>query len=240
MSLLTPSRRRDAEILDDPDADPALALRSLRDVALANAFFGGKRAVVREVGVTIASLPRGSRCSLLDVGTGIGDIPRAAQRQGARRGIAVETIGLELSVAIAQASAARCTHAVAADALALPFASGSIDIVTCSQVLHHFDGAPAAQLLRECTRVARLAVIIGDLRRSWIAIAGLWAGSYLLGFHPVSRHDGIVSIRRGYTLDELQALVQSSTGCEPHTHGGLGFRVVARWSPRSSFTGHTG
>jgi SAM-dependent methyltransferase len=240
MSLLTPSRRRDAEILDDPDADPALALRSLRDVARANALFGGRRAVVREVAAALATVPPGSSCTLLDVGTGIGDIPRAAQRLGATRGVTVQTIGLELSVTIAQAATSRCSHAVAADALALPFATASVDLVTCSQVLHHFDGEAAAQLLRECTRVARHAVIIGDLRRSWVAIAGLWAGSYLLGFHPVSRHDGIVSIRRGYTLEELRALVQSSTGCHPRTHGGLGFRVVARWAPPSLSTGHAG
>ena len=172
----------------------------------------------------------------LDVGTGLGDIPRAAQRAGAPRGVTVHTIGLELAVPIARAAATRCTHAVAADALALPFATASIDVVTCSQVLHHFDGEAAEQLLRECTRVARHAVIIGDLRRSWIAIAGLWAGSYLLGFHPVSRHDGIVSIRRGYTVDELRALVQSATGCTPRTRGGLGFRVVARWAPTASAT----
>lgn len=231
MSLLTPARRRDAEILDDPDADPALALRSLRDVALANAFFGGRRAVVHEVRTVLAPLARGTTCTLLDVGTGLGDIPRAAQRVGNARGVTVRTIGVELAVPIAHAAAARCSHAVAADAQALPFATASIDVVTCSQVLHHFDGDAAEQLLRECTRVARHAVIIGDLRRSWLAIAGLWAGSYLLGFHPVSRHDGIVSIRRGYTVQELRALVQSATGCTPHTRGGLGFRVVARWTP---------
>ena len=240
MSLLTPARRRDEEILDDPEADPALALRSLRDVALANTFFGGRRAVLHELRAVLDHVGRGASCTLLDVGTGLGDIPRAAQRLGARRGIAVQTIGLELSVSLARAAATRCTLAVAADALALPFATTSVDVVTCSQVLHHFDDEPAARLLRECTRVARQAVIVGDLRRSWVAIAGLWAGSYLLGFHPVSRHDGIVSIRRGYTLDELRRLVQSSTGCAPHARGGLGFRVVARWAPRASFTEHTG
>ena len=60
-----------------------------------------------------------------------------------------------------------------ADAMALPFPDGSIDIVTCSQVLHHFDGPEADRLLQECTRVARTAVVIGDLRRSWFAVAGL-------------------------------------------------------------------
>jgi SAM-dependent methyltransferase len=232
MSLLTPARRRGTEILDDPGADPALSLRSLRDVALANRFFGGRRAVVGEVTRLLGAWPRDRALSLLDVGTGIGDIPAAVSRAAAQRGIVARTIGLELSPAIARAAASRCTSALAGDARHLPFADGSIDVVTCSQVLHHFDGADADQLLRECTRVARTAVIIGDLRRSWIAVAGLWSSSFLLGFHPVSRHDGIVSILRGYTRDELRALTEQATGCVAMTRGGLGFRVIAVWQPR--------
>jgi SAM-dependent methyltransferase len=231
VSFLTPRRRRGTEILDDPQADAALSLRSLRDVALANALFGGRRAVLREVRTRLESWPRGTPLVLADIGTGLGDIPHAVTRAAAAAGVATRTIGVELSPAIARAAASRCSHAVAADGLRLPFATRSVDVVTCSQVLHHFDGEDAVRLLRECTRVARAAVIVGDLRRSWLAVAGLWTSSFALGFHPVSRHDGVVSILRGYTTQELHTLVASATGCHPQTRGGLGFRVTARWSP---------
>ncbi len=239
--MFTPTRQRGTEILDNPGADPTLALRSLRDVALANRFFGGRRAVLAEVRRVLRVLPvlrdrptaRAVQqpVTLLDIGTGLGDIPRAAQRMAAGTLRPLTTIGIELVPALAQAASASCTHALAADAMALPFADDSIDIVTCSQVLHHFDGRDADRLLQECTRVARSAVIIGDLRRSWFAVAGLWAASFLLGFHPVSRHDGIVSILRGFTRDELQALVERATGCPVRAQRAPGFRVVAVWSP---------
>ncbi|WP_310570168.1 methyltransferase domain-containing protein [Gemmatimonas sp.] len=237
--MFTPARRRGSEILDDPGEDPALALRSLRDVALANRFFGGRRVVLVEVRrVLHAQRAIGSATgtlTLLDIGTGLGDIPRAAermaQRMNADSAVALTTIGAELVPALARAASASCTHALATDAMALPFADGSIDIVTCSQVLHHFDGPEADRLLQECTRVARSAVIIGDLRRSWFAVAGLWAASFLLRFHPVSRHDGIVSILRGFTRDELQSLVERATGCAVQAHRAPGFRVVAVWAP---------
>ena len=236
--MLTPARQRGTEILDDPGEDPALALRSLRDVALANRLFGGRRAVLAQVRRVLPALRDGLEARavprpvlLLDIGTGLGDIPRAAQRMAAGTLRPLTTIGIELVPALAHAARASCTHAVAADAMALPFADDSIDIVTCSQVLHHFDGRDADRLLQECTRVARSAVIIGDLRRSWIAVAGLWAASFLLGFHPVSRHDGIVSILRGFTRDELQALVERATGCSVRAQRAPGFRVVAVWSP---------
>lgn len=245
--IFTPARQRGHEILDDPSLDPALAERSLRDVALANRFFGGRRAIVRELrgilrdtcAAANASMPTGSSAvrremTLLDVGTGIGDIPAAASRVAEREGVRLHTVGLELAPSLARAARARCSATLAADAMALPFADRSIDIITCSQVLHHFDDVPAARLLRECTRVARVAVIIGDLRRSWLAAAGLWVSSFALGFHPVSRHDGIVSILRGYTREELLTLTARATGATPRVSHALGWRVTATWAPPRS------
>lgn len=231
--MFTPARRRGTEILDDPNADAALSLRSLRDIALANRFFGGRRAVVGELrNVFRVYPPGGGHITLLDIGTGLGDIPAAAARAARRRGLQLATIGLERAPLLARAAGERCSYALAADAMQLPFADGSVDVVTCSQVLHHFEDAEAEQLLRECTRVARTAVIVGDLRRSWFAVAGLWTSSYLLGFHPVSRHDGVLSVLRGYTRAELQTLVERATGCSVAVRNGLGFRVTAVWSPR--------
>jgi SAM-dependent methyltransferase len=236
---LTPARRRGHEILDDPSLDPALAERSLRDVALANTLFGGRRAVLREVAIILEALahtPHAAPRTLLDVGTGLGDIPAAAARLARSRGQSLDTIGIELAPALAAAAGTRCTFTVAGDAMALPFADASVDIITCSQVLHHFADDEAAHLLRECTRVARHAVVIGDLRRSWLAVAGLWASSFALGFHPVSRHDGIVSILRGYTRPELHTLIERATGRSATVRHALGWRVTATWAPHHSPT----
>lgn len=229
--VFTPTRRRGHEILDDPASDPVLAERSLRDVALANLLFGGRQAILREVREVLSHIPAGSPLHLLDIGTGMGDIPRAAQRVAARDHRQLSTIGLELAPALAHVARRVCTHAVAGNALALPFADASIDIVTCSQVLHHFEDHTAECLLRECTRVARRAVIVGDLRRSWLAVAGLWSSSFVLGFHPVSRHDGVVSILRGYTRTELSTLIARATGHRAAVRHALGWRVTATWFP---------
>ena len=94
-SLLVPPRRRGAEILDAPGADPELAHRSLRDVSIANAVLGGTRAVLVELSPLWATLPQ--RATLLDVGTGAGDIPARARAAAERRGVTLETIGLEPS-----------------------------------------------------------------------------------------------------------------------------------------------
>jgi SAM-dependent methyltransferase len=233
--MLTPARRRGTEFLDDPDLDPAIATRSLRDVALSNRLFGGCRAVLAELDGQVRALAAfgATSATLLDVGTGLGDIPRAARALATAHGIRLHTIGLEMTAPLAQAARPFATTAVAGDARALPFADRSVDLITCSQVLHHLDGDDARRLLAELSRVARCGVIVSDLRRSWLAAGLLWCVSFPLGFHPVSRHDGVTSIFRGFTRHELAVAVREATGVAPSVRHRLGWRVTARWSHSS-------
>lgn len=228
-SWVTPPRRRGVELLEEPGVDAALLRRSLADVARANRLFGGTRAVLAELELVMHELP--ADAVLLDVGTGIGDIPARATRLAARRGVRLTTIGLDGAEPLAAASRAHTTVAACADARRLPFPDRSVDVVTCSQVLHHFRDEDARVVLAEMHRVARVRVIVADLRRSWLAAAGIWMASFPLGFHPVSRHDGVVSVMRGYTTPELDALVRASLGAVPAVRRRIGFRITASWRP---------
>ena len=230
----TPRMRRAArEVLDDASCDPALRERSLADVARANRLLGGSRAVLAEVRAALPELRAlGREATLLDVGTGLGDIPAAARRLAARKGVTLRVTGIDAAESLVRASRPRLDAAACADALALPFATGSVDVVTCSQVLHHFAPADAVALLAEMHRVARGRVIVSDLRRNWLAAGGLWVVSFAMGFHPVSRADGMLSVLKGFTAPELSSLVQAATGVRPHVAHRLGWRLTASWAVR--------
>jgi 2-polyprenyl-3-methyl-5-hydroxy-6-metoxy-1,4-benzoquinol methylase len=231
-SLLTPPRRRGYEILDDPGVDDAVRARSLADVARSNTMFGGWRAVQAELAIVLESRTARS-VSLLDVGTGIGDIPSLAADSWRARGLTMTTFGIDISASALREARASGLIPVCADALALPLASKSVDIAICSQMLHHFETREALVVLRELDRVARERVIVSDIRRSWLAAAGIWLASYPLRFHPVSRHDGVVSVLRGFTPGELRLLVQNATHQTPVARRRLGFRTTASWAPRA-------
>jgi SAM-dependent methyltransferase len=220
---------RGVEILDDPNVDPDLMTRSLADVARSNSLFGGLSSAIDELKEVLDELPR--EATLLDVGTGLGDIPCRAREVARQNGIELTTVGLDSALELARASRPVLTLAVCGDALRLPFADNSIDIVMCSQVLHHFAGVDALKLLREMNRVARVRVIVSDLRRSWIAAAGLWLASFPLRFHAVSRHDGVVSVLRGFTPDELVDTVRQAVARDPVVHRRRAFRVTTSWVP---------
>ncbi len=227
MAFLTPARRRGFEFLDAPGVPPAVRERSLRDVARSNALFGGARALLRELAEVLPGA--GAHATLLDVGTGLGDLPWRARRLAERRGVRLTTIGCDAVESVVAAARPSLTLAACGDALALSFAARSVDIVTCSQLLHHFERDDGVRLLRELHRVARRAVIVSDLRRSWVAAGGFWAASVPLRFHPVTRHDGAVSVLRGFTGAELGAMVREATGETPVVRRQLGYRLTARW-----------
>lgn len=208
------------------------------DVARSNALFGGAHAVVAELDDLLRPGGEGTRTfSLLDVGTGLGDIPARVRTRAAAQGVTVCTVGLDTSEALAVAAHDARLPMLRADARRLPIADRAFDVVICSQVLHHFRRDDGIALLRELDRVARRRVIVSDIRRSWLAAAGIWLASWPLRFHPVSRHDGVVSVLRGFIPEELGALVHAAVGITPRVRRHRGFRVAASWAPeRSSST----
>ncbi|MEO6877870.1 MAG: methyltransferase domain-containing protein [Gemmatimonadaceae bacterium] len=230
--MLTPTRRRGVEILDDPGVDPRVRERSIADVTQSNRVLGGLRAGVLGFGEISDSL--GGSPTLLDLGTGLADIPERLRRNARAIGRPLTTIGVDDAATLLASARDRLDFVVAANALALPFRDHSIDVVMCSQLLHHFAGPDAERLLAEMDRVARRAVVVSDLRRSWFAAAGFWIVALALRFHRVTRHDGVVSVMRGFTANELREHIRAATGTTPTLRHRLGYRLTAHWSPRNA------
>jgi SAM-dependent methyltransferase len=234
VALLTPRRRYGHEYLDDPAVGAGVAARSMGDVARSNALFGGAHAVLAELDDLIRADAGPRSLTLLDVGTGLGDIPTRVRARAAEHGVTVCTIGLDTSETLAVAAQNAALPMLRADARRLPIADAAFDIVLCSQVLHHFRRDDGIALLRELDRVARRRVIVSDIRRSWLAVAGIWLASWPLRFHPVSRHDGVVSVLRGFTPAELGDLVSEAVSVTARVRRHRGFRVAASWVPARS------
>jgi 2-polyprenyl-3-methyl-5-hydroxy-6-metoxy-1,4-benzoquinol methylase len=222
-----------AELLDRPDADPAVVAESLRNIARANRWFGGAAAVRFGLARTLGQVPAGSTLSLLDLGTGLGDLPRAAVRWGAARGIRVAPIGLELNRSAAALARSSGLATAVACAGVPPVRDKGVDIVLVSQVAHHLTHSSVVHLVRTCDRLARRAVILADLRRHPLAPPFYWCGARLLRFDPVTVADGMTSLRRGFTRPELENLL-AKAGVAGRVDRRPGFRLVATWVPQGN------
>jgi hypothetical protein len=198
-----------AELLDDPLAAAPAVRESLGNIARANRWLGGAAALRYALRRAIPRI-RGASFSLLDVGTGAGDLPRMAAAWAARRGIRLRTLGLELSPVAAGLARRNGVLAVVGDGGMLPLRDRSVDFLLLSQVAHHFTPEAIVRLFRESARVARRAVIVSDLRRSPLARLGFAVAARALRFDPWTLQDGQTSVRRGFTAAGLERLLAAA------------------------------
>jgi len=217
------------EVLDEAGVSASLVARSHADIARANALFGGTRAVVARVRELAPRLPQAPL--IVDVGAGTGDILDAVCAVLRETGRRPRPVAVDTALSLAPAVRLRGSYFICGSIFALPLPTACADLVIAAQVVHHFTPDALPQVFGELNRVARQSVLVSDLRRSWLAAAGLWATSFPLGFHPVSRHDGVVSVLRGFTAEELRDVVQTATGVCADVRSHLGWRVTAEWHP---------
>ena len=216
------------ELLDDPGADPALVAESLRNIARANRLLGGVAAA--RFGVTrLLAPPRPALATLLDVGTGLGDVPRAVATRLARLGTRLVVIGIDLNPTATMLATERGVPTLRGDGLRLPLSDRSVDVVLLSQIAHHLSPEGVMRLATEASRVARFGVVLSDLKRSRPAQLGFRLAARLLRFDAATAADGITSLQRGFRAPELRALL-AEAGFQADCSHRLGSRVVAIWS----------
>jgi SAM-dependent methyltransferase len=209
-------RNRDAdvrELLDAHNLDEGDLRRNLADIRLINSLLGWTSYTSRQV-CRVARDGGLQKFSLLDIAAGSADISIAVVRVARRAGLDAQVVATDINpkiVAIARDHAAPypSVHVEQSDALALPYPSGSFDIVLCTLALHHFDPAFAVQVLRNMARVGR-HVLVFDVMRSRAAYAGALLLTRATRMTTMTRHDAPVSVRRAYSRPELAALAQAA------------------------------
>lgn len=226
------TRSKEAEILDQPDCDPALAATNYRFMEMVNRYFGGVR-VVRRLFEELAAT-RGSRQPLriLDIGSGSCDIPLAVSHWAKTHGLAIEFTCLETggpAASIARAKLARANDPAVRLLVQDAFTyepNEPYDWAVSSLCFHHFDDEQILHLLRRLKGFVREGVLINDLRRSAVASAAAIVVTALAP--PGARHDALVSIRRGFKVGELRVLLEQLDGVAVSVERAWWFRIVAQ------------
>jgi ubiquinone/menaquinone biosynthesis C-methylase UbiE len=212
MSGFLSQRRREAEWMDAPDADPAILGVSLRFIRRINTALRYTRSTLSHLRRFSRSWKPGETIRIIDFATGSADVPLAVVRWAHRRGFDVRVVGVDLHEATCQMARDATRHEprvtiVRADALAeLPFDAGSFDYALSGLFLHHLSETDAVQVLRAMDRVARRGIVVGDLLRNrrayaWVVLFTLWA-------NPMVRHDARVSVAQAYSEPEAAALAE--------------------------------
>ena len=208
-------RSVEPELLDHMAADDQRAIQTRRDLKRLNA-------IILQAGIMVRLLTKhwgddGPR-TILDLGTGDGTFTLGVARKLSERWGGVSITLLDRQSIVSQqtkdAFSARSwnAQAVASDVFSYleQLAPSSVDIITTNLFLHHFSPEQLARLLGLAARAAQL-IVACEPRRNKFALRTtrlLWA----VGCGEVALHDAVVSVRAGFSGQEISALWPSPEG----------------------------
>ena len=230
------ARAEGDELMDADDLDPAVYTAVVGDLAQVNA-------VTLAARPTLSFLSRAARgadrLKILDVGFGDGDMLRRIARWAARRGLAVELVGVDLNPRSAVAAQAHTPphlpiRWITGDYAAL--AGQGWDVVLSSLVAHHMTEPQLVAFLRFMDDEAARGWLVNDLHRHRFAHLGFPLLARAFGWHPIVRHDGRLSIVRSYRPSEWPRLLAAAGVTNARIYRAFPFRLcverVCAPSPR--------
>jgi len=151
--------------------------------------------------------PAGQPIHIADVGCGGGDLLREIAAWSQKRGVPVKLTGIDLNpysirAAMEWTSAGTNIAWITGDAMALPQET-QVDVIVSSLMTHHLEDEQIIAFLHWMRSTAKLGWFINDLERSE------WGYRMfpLLPWHPMVRHDGPVSFRRAFKVDDWRRLL---------------------------------
>lgn len=206
------------EMMDNYAITDERLTRALHDLQRVNRWLGGYQATI----ATLAPhLRPGRPLRVLDLGTGLADFPAYLLHWAASRGYAIEVVGVDANpatVAYAQNVLDRQlpphlrphVRLVTGDALDLPYPADAFDVAVASLFMHHLGPTEAVSLLTHMQRVSRKGLIVNDLHRHPLAYYGIKCLATLFSSSVMFKHDAPLSVRRGFTRDELLDLARAA------------------------------
>jgi 2-polyprenyl-3-methyl-5-hydroxy-6-metoxy-1,4-benzoquinol methylase len=201
------------ELMDDPDCDRRMLERTYHRFAAVNAVVSRPGAIYRRDIRPRAEAGRPLR--ILDIGAGGGDLCRLIARRMRRDRHAADITALDADErAISWASAhdegagVRYMHATTQELVA---AGEQFDVIVSNHVLHHLTDAELQAVLADSRRLLAPGGLIvhHDIARARAAYALFSIATALLAWNLLAgsfiRVDGLISIRRSYTVAEISA-----------------------------------
>lgn len=201
--------RMDTETLSLP-----VMRETLSFLETTNRLFGGSGVIRRFLRKVSAHWPKHAPIEILDVGTGGGEIPVAMAAWAAEHQWNVRITAIDIVpeiVALARAKTQGWPQIIVeqTDLADLKTTGRMFDYVTASLFLHHMPSESLVLVLKTFDALSRRGFIISDLERSLPSYWSVRILSELIG-NDIVRHDGPLSVRRAFTLPELDLLARDA------------------------------
>jgi 2-polyprenyl-3-methyl-5-hydroxy-6-metoxy-1,4-benzoquinol methylase len=199
--------------MDDPELPASDLHQATDDINRVNRLLQGFKLSHQAIARVIAEREAGSAFTIVDLGCGDGEFLRYLSDK--TKGKNLQLIGIDLSERSIE-------HArkLSVNYHNIKFQQGDItqltkedlncDIIHSMLTFHHLDNHQITTLLQSCGRLASNKIIINDLHRHRLAYLAFRIFGKAIVRHPISYHDGLISVCSGFKKRELESLsVQS-------------------------------
>jgi 2-polyprenyl-3-methyl-5-hydroxy-6-metoxy-1,4-benzoquinol methylase len=201
------------ELMDEPCEYEDLR-SCLRDLEQVNRFTFGYKPTLDWLNRQLPHLPRHRTIHVVDVGCGGGDMLRKVAAWADAKKLAVKLTGVDLNP-----YATRTAQEFTDTNLPIQWVTGDvysfepeipIDIVISSLFTHHLDDEEIVQFLMWMETTAQLSWFVNDLSRGPKAYAMFQLLAGCFRWHRFVRHDGPVSIRRSFSVDDWSSYARQA------------------------------
>jgi len=196
------------EHMDRPDVDSAKLRNTFRQFDRVNRWISRWDAIYRTRIRPLLSPSRDQR--LLDVGCGGGDMALRLRDLARSDGLRLEVVGLDPDPEALAVARARASDGVS---FRLGYAGDLIrekqafEFVISNHLLHHFADPDLTALLHDLEALATRRILCGDIERSRLGYALFSILTRPAFRNSYIREDGLTSIRKSFTRDELREVV---------------------------------
>lgn len=204
------------EFLDAADCDPQLAACSYSFMRLVNRFAGGTRVVKDFLTREISSYDPTGPIRILDIGSGICDIPLAITKWARKKSLRVEFTCIETNETALKIASENIKKS-GFDSIELKHESifefncrQHFDYAIGSLFFHHFQDEQILTIIEKLRSYVLKGILINDLRRNLFNFACCSVLFFLLPNDL--KHDALLSIRKGFKSVELYRLLSNVEG----------------------------
>lgn len=191
------------ELMDDFSIRDSRIDDALKELKIINNYLGG-------VSTTVSALKYFTRDKLIslkiiDVGSGSSDNLIIAKNTYPN----LQIISIDKNISVLDYSK-NSLQKINSDAYHLPFKDECCDIVHIALFLHHFNEDQIEKLLNEFLRICKKGIIINDLQRSLLALAGIKLLTVLFSKSILVKNDAPVSVKRSFNKSEIINFLRKS------------------------------
>ena len=203
-----------AERMDNPEADEAQLIRTLRQFTPINVLFSASRRLLKRHFLPRMEANTAAPYTLLDIGAGGCDTALWLSDYCARRNISIRITCIDNDPRIAAYARRKTGASPRVEMIEMSAFDierlGTFDFIFSNHFMHHLHDSELSALLELVHRSTAIRFLMNDLARSKSSYLGFSLFAALFLHRSFAGEDGRISIRRAFSLPELQGVVRRS------------------------------